>query len=100
MEPPAVYSAAFSAIKSSFPRVPTQRAHPGNLPMTKEMIRISRGLDLPIPGAPAQRIEATIPVSSVAVMMLAILFANICAPLIDYFVVAESIKRRAARHVQ
>lgn len=33
-------------------------------------------------------------------MMLAILFANICAPLIDHFVVAANIKRRAARHVR
>ena len=33
-------------------------------------------------------------------MMLAILFANLCAPLIDHFVVAANIKRRAARHVQ
>lgn len=32
------------------------------------MIRISRGLDLPITGAPEQRIEATTPVSSVAVI--------------------------------
>ncbi|WP_341645584.1 NADH:ubiquinone reductase (Na(+)-transporting) subunit B [Thauera sp. SDU_THAU2] len=32
-------------------------------------------------------------------MMLAILFANLCAPLIDHFVVAANIKRRAARHV-
>lgn len=33
-------------------------------------------------------------------MMLAILFANLCAPLIDHFVVAANIKRRLARHVQ
>ena len=33
-------------------------------------------------------------------MMLAILFANLCAPLIDHFVVAANIKRRMARHVQ
>ncbi|MDR0701348.1 MAG: NADH:ubiquinone reductase (Na(+)-transporting) subunit B [Azoarcus sp.] len=33
-------------------------------------------------------------------MMLAILFGNLCAPLIDHFVVAANIKRRAARHVQ
>jgi Na+-transporting NADH:ubiquinone oxidoreductase subunit B len=33
-------------------------------------------------------------------MMLAILLANLCAPLIDHFVVAANIKRRAARHVQ
>jgi Na+-transporting NADH:ubiquinone oxidoreductase subunit B len=33
-------------------------------------------------------------------MMLAILFANLCAPLIDHFVVTANIKRRAARHVQ
>ncbi|MBL4786621.1 MAG: NADH:ubiquinone reductase (Na(+)-transporting) subunit B [Cohaesibacteraceae bacterium] len=32
-------------------------------------------------------------------MMLAILFGNIFAPLIDYFVVKANIKRRAARHV-
>ena len=31
-------------------------------------------------------------------MMLAILFANIFAPLIDYFVVQANIKRRALRH--
>lgn len=30
-------------------------------------------------------------------MMLAILFANLCAPLIDYFVVQANIKRRLAR---
>lgn len=33
-------------------------------------------------------------------MMLAILFANLCAPLIDHFVVTANIKRRLARHVQ
>lgn len=33
-------------------------------------------------------------------MMLAILFGNLCAPLIDHFVVAANIKRRMARHVQ
>ncbi|MCK2089702.1 NADH:ubiquinone reductase (Na(+)-transporting) subunit B [Thauera aromatica] len=33
-------------------------------------------------------------------MMLAILFANLCAPLIDHFVVAANIKRRLARNVQ
>ncbi|MDR3323038.1 MAG: NADH:ubiquinone reductase (Na(+)-transporting) subunit B [Zoogloeaceae bacterium] len=33
-------------------------------------------------------------------MMLAILFANLCAPLIDHFVVSANIKRRSARHVQ
>jgi Na+-transporting NADH:ubiquinone oxidoreductase subunit B len=33
-------------------------------------------------------------------MMLAILFANLCAPLIDHFVVTANIKRRMARHVQ
>ena len=32
-------------------------------------------------------------------MMLAILFANLFAPLFDYFVVQSNIKRRAARHV-
>lgn len=32
-------------------------------------------------------------------MMLAILFGNLCAPLIDYFVVQANIRRRAARHV-
>ena len=32
-------------------------------------------------------------------MMLAILFANLCAPLIDYFVVQANIKRRLARNV-
>lgn len=32
-------------------------------------------------------------------MMLAILFANIFAPLIDYFVVQANIKRRVKRHV-
>ena len=32
-------------------------------------------------------------------MMLAILFANIFAPLIDYFVVQANIRRRAIRHV-
>ena len=32
-------------------------------------------------------------------MMLAILFANLFAPLIDHFVVQANIKRRAARHV-
>jgi Na+-transporting NADH:ubiquinone oxidoreductase subunit B len=31
-------------------------------------------------------------------MMLAILFANLCAPLIDHFVVQANIKRRLARH--
>ncbi|MEO0908310.1 MAG: NADH:ubiquinone reductase (Na(+)-transporting) subunit B [Pseudomonadota bacterium] len=31
-------------------------------------------------------------------MMLAILFGNVFAPLIDYFVVQANIKRRAARH--
>ena len=33
-------------------------------------------------------------------IMLAILFANLCAPLIDHFVVSANIKRRMARHVQ
>jgi Na+-transporting NADH:ubiquinone oxidoreductase subunit B len=33
-------------------------------------------------------------------MMLAILFGNLCAPLIDYFVMQANIKRRAKRHVQ
>jgi Na+-transporting NADH:ubiquinone oxidoreductase subunit B len=33
-------------------------------------------------------------------MMLAILFGNLCAPLIDHFVVTANIKRRMARHVQ
>jgi len=32
-------------------------------------------------------------------MMLAILFANLCAPLIDHFVVQANIKRRLARNV-
>jgi Na+-transporting NADH:ubiquinone oxidoreductase subunit B len=32
-------------------------------------------------------------------MMLSILFANLFAPVIDYFVVRANIKRRAARHV-
>ncbi|MAO39089.1 MAG: NADH:ubiquinone reductase (Na(+)-transporting) subunit B [Pseudohongiella sp.] len=32
-------------------------------------------------------------------IMLAILFANLCAPLIDYFVVKANIKRRIARNV-
>jgi Na+-transporting NADH:ubiquinone oxidoreductase subunit B len=32
-------------------------------------------------------------------MMLAILFANLCAPLIDHFVVRANIKRRLARNV-
>jgi Na+-transporting NADH:ubiquinone oxidoreductase subunit B len=32
-------------------------------------------------------------------IMLAILFANLCAPLIDHFVIAANIKRRLARHV-
>ena len=32
-------------------------------------------------------------------IMLAILFANLCAPLIDHFVVAANIKRRLARNV-
>ena len=32
-------------------------------------------------------------------MMLAILFANLCAPLIDHFVVQVNIKRRLARNV-
>ncbi len=32
-------------------------------------------------------------------MMLAILFANLCAPLIDYFVMQANIKRRALRNV-
>jgi Na+-transporting NADH:ubiquinone oxidoreductase subunit B len=31
-------------------------------------------------------------------MMLAILFGNVFAPLIDYFVVQANIKRRARRH--
>ena len=31
-------------------------------------------------------------------IMLAILFANLFAPLIDYFVVEANIKRRALRH--
>jgi Na+-transporting NADH:ubiquinone oxidoreductase subunit B len=33
-------------------------------------------------------------------MMLAILFGNLCAPLIDHFVVSANIKRRMARHAQ
>jgi Na+-transporting NADH:ubiquinone oxidoreductase subunit B len=33
-------------------------------------------------------------------MMLAILFANLCAPLIDHFVIAANVKRRMARNVQ
>ncbi|MCL2076290.1 MAG: NADH:ubiquinone reductase (Na(+)-transporting) subunit B [Betaproteobacteria bacterium] len=33
-------------------------------------------------------------------VMLAILFGNLCAPLIDYFVIKANIRRRAARHVQ
>jgi Na+-transporting NADH:ubiquinone oxidoreductase subunit B len=33
-------------------------------------------------------------------IMLAILFANLCAPLIDHFVVSANIKRRMARHVK
>ena len=33
-------------------------------------------------------------------MMLAILFANLCAPLIDHFVVQANIKRRLTRHVE
>jgi Na+-transporting NADH:ubiquinone oxidoreductase subunit B len=33
-------------------------------------------------------------------MMLAILFGNLCAPLIDYFVIKANIKRREARHVR
>ncbi|MEL0027886.1 MAG: RnfABCDGE type electron transport complex subunit D, partial [Perlucidibaca sp.] len=33
-------------------------------------------------------------------MMLAILFANLMAPLIDYFVIQANIKRRAMRNVQ
>ncbi|MBF7731321.1 NADH:ubiquinone reductase (Na(+)-transporting) subunit B [Pseudomonas sp. N040] len=32
-------------------------------------------------------------------MMLAILFANLCAPLVDHFVVQANIKRRLARNV-
>jgi Na+-transporting NADH:ubiquinone oxidoreductase subunit B len=32
-------------------------------------------------------------------MMLAILFANIFAPLIDSFVIRANVKRRLARHV-
>jgi Na+-transporting NADH:ubiquinone oxidoreductase subunit B len=32
-------------------------------------------------------------------MMLAILFANLCAPLIDYFVITANVKRRLARNV-
>lgn len=32
-------------------------------------------------------------------MMLAILFGNMCAPVIDYYVMQANIKRRAARHV-
>ena len=31
-------------------------------------------------------------------IMLAILFANVFAPLIDYFVVQANVKRRAARY--
>ena len=31
-------------------------------------------------------------------IMLAILFANVFAPLIDYFVVQENVKRRVARY--
>jgi Na+-transporting NADH:ubiquinone oxidoreductase subunit B len=33
-------------------------------------------------------------------MMLAILFGNLCAPLIDHFVVTANIKRREARHAR
>ncbi len=33
-------------------------------------------------------------------MMLAILFGNLFAPLIDYFVMQANIKRRARRRVQ
>ena len=33
-------------------------------------------------------------------MMLAILFANLFAPLIDHFVIQANIKRRLARHVE
>ncbi len=33
-------------------------------------------------------------------MMLAILFGNLCAPLIDHFVIAANVKRRMARNVQ
>ena len=33
-------------------------------------------------------------------MMLAILFGNLCAPLIDYFVVTANVKRRMARHAK
>jgi len=33
-------------------------------------------------------------------MMLAILFANLCAPLIDHFVIQANVKRRQARNVQ
>lgn len=32
-------------------------------------------------------------------VMLAILFGNLCAPMIDYFVIQTNIKRRALRHV-
>jgi len=32
-------------------------------------------------------------------MMLAILFGNLCAPLIDHFVIKANIKRRIARNV-
>jgi len=32
-------------------------------------------------------------------MMLAILFANLFAPLIDFFVIQANIKRRALRNV-
>jgi Na+-transporting NADH:ubiquinone oxidoreductase subunit B len=31
-------------------------------------------------------------------IMLAILFSNLCAPLIDYFVMQANIKRRRLRH--
>ena len=32
-------------------------------------------------------------------VMLAILFGNLCAPMIDYFFVQANIKRRALRNV-
>ena len=36
---------------------------------------------------------------TLAISLLAILFANLCAPLIDHYVVAANIKRRLARNV-
>jgi len=39
-------------------------------------------------------------VISILLAMLAILFGNLCAPLIDHFVIAANVKRRMARNVQ